>query len=78
MTDPAAPTLSSKPVSPCVQVCVLDDDQVCIGCGRTVDDVIAWTRLTDAQKWLVLEQSAQRREQRKNSIQEVTDHGPKR
>lgn len=68
MTDHAAP-LSAKPTSPCIQVCTLDDDQVCIGCGRNIDEVIAWTRLTDAQKWVVLTQSAQRKAQREQHLQ---------
>lgn len=29
--------------SPCVGVCVLDEDRVrCIGCGRTIDEIINW------------------------------------
>ena len=30
------------PPSPCVSVCKLDPDNVCIGCGRHIDEVIAW------------------------------------
>jgi predicted Fe-S protein YdhL (DUF1289 family) len=81
MTDPSAPPLPTKPASPCIQVCTLDDDQVCIGCGRTVDDIIAWTRLTDTEKWTVLAQSAERRSaraQHTNLEQEVFRYGPKR
>jgi predicted Fe-S protein YdhL (DUF1289 family) len=81
MTDPAAPPLPTKPVSPCIQVCTLDDDQVCIGCGRTVDDIIAWTRLTDPQKWDVIARSAQRKSDRAQQVNlenEVLNHGSKR
>jgi len=82
MTDQAAaPFLPPTPVSPCIQVCTLDDNQVCIGCGRTVDEIIDWTRMTAVQKWAVLTLSAQRRNeraQRQNFHQEVIDHGPKR
>jgi uncharacterized protein len=77
MTDSAAPPQSTKPISPCIQVCTLDE-KVCIGCGRTIDDVIEWTRLSDAQKWVVIEQSKQRREQRQNCHQEGLNHGSKR
>jgi predicted Fe-S protein YdhL (DUF1289 family) len=81
MTDSTAPQLPAKPASPCIQVCTLDDDQVCIGCGRTVDDIIAWTRLSDEEKWTVLAQSAERRTERAqhmNLDQEVFRNGPKR
>jgi predicted Fe-S protein YdhL (DUF1289 family) len=38
--------------SPCVSVCVLDaaGTNVCIGCGRTLDEVAAWSQMTNAQR----------------------------
>ncbi len=30
--------------SPCNQVCVLDAHEVCIGCGRTSDEIGCWSR----------------------------------
>jgi predicted Fe-S protein YdhL (DUF1289 family) len=37
--------------SPCVSVCVLDEGtNVCIGCGRTLDEVAAWSQMTNAQR----------------------------
>jgi hypothetical protein len=38
--------------SPCVSVCVLDSagTNVCIGCGRTLDEVAAWSQMTNAQR----------------------------
>ena len=44
---------SETPVrSPCVSVCVLDaaGTNVCIGCGRTLDEVAAWSQMTNAQR----------------------------
>lgn len=32
--------------SPCVLRCALDPEGVCTGCGRTVDEIIAWTRMS--------------------------------
>ena len=31
--------------SPCIKVCTVKDN-VCIGCGRTVEEIARWTRLT--------------------------------
>ena len=31
--------------SPCNQVCTLDRDDVCLGCGRTIDEIAAWGTL---------------------------------
>jgi len=32
--------------SPCISVCRLDlDEAICLGCGRTLDEIAAWSRL---------------------------------
>jgi hypothetical protein len=41
--------------SPCVDICELDSDFVCIGCGRTIDEVLNWPGYTDEQKKAVLD-----------------------
>lgn len=41
--------------SPCVDICTLDSDFVCIGCGRTIDEVLKWPQYTDEQKRAVLD-----------------------
>jgi len=41
--------------SPCVDICTLDSDFVCIGCGRTIEEVLKWTEYTDEQKQAVLD-----------------------
>ncbi|MCB5160667.1 DUF1289 domain-containing protein [Marinomonas algarum] len=42
----------SKPqmTSPCVSICLLNDDDVCVGCYRTGQEISVWGRLDyDAQ-----------------------------
>ena len=39
--------------SPCISVCRYEDE-VCVGCGRTVDEVVEWYNMTDKQKQAVL------------------------
>jgi len=52
----AAPSPHGASVgSPCVDVCELDSDFVCIGCGRTIDEVLKWREYTDEQKKAVLD-----------------------
>ncbi len=29
--------------SPCVRHCCLDDKDICIGCGRTLDEICRWS-----------------------------------
>ena len=37
--------------SPCSNVCRIDEArQICIGCGRTLDEIAMWTILTDAER----------------------------
>jgi predicted Fe-S protein YdhL (DUF1289 family) len=47
--------------SPCVGVCILDADGVCIGCYRRVEEIAAWTRMTDFQKAQIIAALAKRR-----------------
>jgi len=53
--DAVASPSSSKASSPCVDICKLDSDFVCIGCGRTIDEVLKWPEYTDEQKQEVLD-----------------------
>jgi predicted Fe-S protein YdhL (DUF1289 family) len=39
--------------SPCISVCRYDNE-VCAGCGRTVDEVVGWYDMTDDEKQAVL------------------------
>jgi len=39
--------------SPCVSICRYDNE-VCRGCGRTVDEVVNWYDMTDDEKQAVL------------------------
>ena len=34
------------PESPCVNICVLDARGYCIGCYRTMTEIVAWGRLS--------------------------------
>ena len=35
--------------SPCINVCKIEND-VCIGCGRTLEEIAHWLEMTDADK----------------------------
>ncbi|WP_334186997.1 DUF1289 domain-containing protein [Noviherbaspirillum sp.] len=41
---------ASRPDTPCVAVCSTTFDDVCRGCGRTVDEVANWVFMTDEEK----------------------------
>jgi predicted Fe-S protein YdhL (DUF1289 family) len=52
----------SAPIStPCVNVCVLDPlSALCIGCGRTADEIAAWTTMSEAERLAVMGALGQR------------------
>lgn len=44
-----------KPVrSPCVSLCALDDDDICVGCQRTAAEITRWSRMTNDERREVL------------------------
>jgi predicted Fe-S protein YdhL (DUF1289 family) len=40
--------------SPCVDVCRLDAQGLCIGCRRTIDEIAEWSRATEARRREIL------------------------
>ncbi|MFI8747231.1 DUF1289 domain-containing protein [Pseudomonas sp. NPDC077186] len=50
-----------KPVrSPCVQICALDEQDICIGCQRTAGEITRWGRMDNAERRAVLQLCLQR------------------
>lgn len=47
--------------SPCIAVCTLDENDVCIGCLRTADEIREWMILDRDEKLAVLERVRDRR-----------------
>ncbi|WP_273427725.1 DUF1289 domain-containing protein [Marinobacter sp.] len=55
-------SVADKVRSPCVQVCALDENDMCIGCQRTGDEILCWTQMTNDERREVLRQVAVREE----------------
>ena len=49
------------PASPCMNVCVLDAARVCVGCGRTLDEIARWGRMSAVEQWDVIARLERRR-----------------
>ncbi len=47
--------------SPCIHVCTLDEDKICMGCYRSVEEIRGWFRFSEEEKKKVLENSEKRR-----------------
>lgn len=54
--------MGTTPVpSPCISVCRMDAQGLCIGCARTLDEIAAWSTMSDVAKRAVWQQLALRR-----------------
>jgi predicted Fe-S protein YdhL (DUF1289 family) len=40
--------------SPCTNVCAIDDEDTCVGCGRTLTEIASWASMTDDEREAVL------------------------
>ena len=49
--------------SPCIDICTLDPRDVCVGCGRHVDEIAAWGTETPQTKLLIVAAARERLEQ---------------
>ena len=50
-----------RPVkSPCVSICALDIDDVCMGCLRSGQEISQWGKMNNEQRLAVLERIKQR------------------
>lgn len=56
MTEPPQPVKS-----PCIEVCALNDQDVCIGCYRTANEIIEWFSASDERKRAILSAVNERR-----------------
>ena len=49
-------------VSPCINVCTLDDARgLCLGCFRTIDEISAWSRVANSERLSIVAAAALRR-----------------
>ncbi len=46
--------------SPCVRNCCLDEQDICMGCHRSLDEIIAWHDSSLAQKQEIVQRAKQR------------------
>ncbi|MFJ3467738.1 DUF1289 domain-containing protein [Pseudomonas sp. NPDC090201] len=72
VTTSTAPVRPPKPLfsnvspavpSPCISVCRLDEQKVCTGCLRHVEDIREWRAATDERRREIVRQAEQRRAQ---------------
>ena len=65
-TEPSTPGVANDDpaASPCVGICRVDGQDVCVGCGRTIDEITQWSRSDDAHRVRINALAAERLRQR--------------
>ena len=53
--------------SPCVRNCSLDENDICLGCFRSLEEIKAWGNSPDDMRKEILESAEKRKMQRKNT-----------
>ena len=50
----------NEPQSPCISVCVLDENDICAGCYRSADEITDWFMASAEQKREMLARARER------------------
>ncbi|MFU8789965.1 MAG: DUF1289 domain-containing protein [Methylobacter sp.] len=51
----------SERLSPCIKMCCLNDDNICLGCFRSLDEICQWRQMTMQQRQEILDRAAVRK-----------------
>ena len=51
--------------SPCISICLLDDNDMCVGCYRLADEITEWSSCDEDRKHEILASCKQRLEEEK-------------
>lgn len=65
--DGAAPTTRS----PCVRNCCLDENDVCLGCGRLLEEILRWRSASVTEQEEILRLASERRVQRRRGLNKL-------
>ena len=57
--------------SPCVRNCCLDEKDICLGCGRSIEEIIRWGDVADKEKLQILMASKKRMSKRNNNFDNI-------
>jgi len=47
--------------SPCIENCKLNDEKICLGCFRTIEEIVQWQEMDDKLRREVLHKTESRR-----------------
>lgn len=54
--------------SPCVRNCCLNEEDICLGCFRHINEIIGWQSFTEQEKIDILAMCTKRNEDHRNNL----------
>jgi len=48
--------------SPCIRNCCLDEDDICLGCFRSIDEITGWNHASNDERLKILDNIRQRKQ----------------
>ncbi|PCI19564.1 MAG: DUF1289 domain-containing protein [Piscirickettsiaceae bacterium] len=48
--------------SPCIRMCTLNEDDICLGCGRLLNEITSWMSYSDKQRDVLLKVCEERKQ----------------
>ncbi|MEJ2138580.1 MAG: DUF1289 domain-containing protein [Gammaproteobacteria bacterium] len=55
----------TRPMSPCLSICTLDENNVCMGCLRSLEEIRGWARMAPEEQWALVAELKLRQASRK-------------
>jgi uncharacterized protein len=71
LPDSGAGASEIAPASPCIRHCTLDPNDLCVGCGRMLDEILEWAAAPTPRKLAIRTAAASRLVQRRLRIQSL-------
>ncbi|MBQ0719236.1 MAG: DUF1289 domain-containing protein [Gammaproteobacteria bacterium] len=62
--------------SPCVDNCCLNEEDICLGCFRSLDEILGWRAASNKQRQTFVEQAVCRRESHRRKYSLAGDSEP--
>jgi predicted Fe-S protein YdhL (DUF1289 family) len=59
--------------SPCIRNCCLDENNICLGCFRSLQEICDWSNSSDDEKKEVLKKCQQRQTERHQQMNQNKD-----
>ena len=68
MSRTDAMTDSEKIKSPCIRQCCLDQQDICLGCRRTLQEILDWAAGSNNEKRAIMERAMVRKTERNKGV----------